>query len=323
MKNILKTGASDQLDKRMDLCILNGNKFIENNLHEWRLTYDVDLEVTNHVIRCKASDRTISNYYKDVIDLTKCQNSDGGWGDKRDDPDSKVRSSALTIQMLLRSNRILNDKTVSASISRGLCYLLAKQDGEGRWFDPTWHYLDAISVAVGALLFAVNQPEWFNSLYANSLKMGIAHIRTQRNTEGFWFYKSTGSPVTITAHLLPKCVAFDGVHDIDITSVYSLIKLQSPEGHWDDLNTDHTCDSIRAMMLTASRAGSQDLYEAVYESSRKAIEWLLDASENIGGGLGDKPGMLAHVERTCDGMDSIMKFQQFCKDEQNLINFWK
>ena len=103
----------------------------------------------------------------------------------------------------------------------------------------------------------------------------------------------------------------------------SLIKLQDYEGHWDNLNTDHTCDAIRAMMLTASRGDSQELYKTVYEASYKAILWLLNTSEEIGRGLGDKPGMVAHVERTCDGIDAIMKFQQFCYNTQNLINFWK
>ena len=240
-----------------------GNKFIEDHPREWKLDYDVDLEVTNHVIRCKASDGTIDNYKNDVINLVECQNSDGGWGNTRDDTDSKVRSSALTIQMLLRSNRIIKDKVVLESISKGLEYLIVSQEEDGRWFDPTWHYLDAISVSVGTLLFAINEPQWSKKSYKDSLTKGIEYIKTQRDKQGLWFYKKSGSPVTITAHLLPKCVAFEGVQDIDKISAYSLIKLQSPEGHWDDLNTDHTCDSVRALMLTASRVDDPELYEAV------------------------------------------------------------
>src|SRR3989338_6320171 len=94
----------NSIDERiLEYCWI-GNEFIANNSQEWKLNYDVDLEVTNHVIRCKASDGTIKDFQQDVRDLIKCQNSDGGWGDTRDDASSKVRSSALTIQMLLRSN---------------------------------------------------------------------------------------------------------------------------------------------------------------------------------------------------------------------------
>lgn len=323
MKNLLKEVKIGQLDERMNLYLLKANQFIEENFQDWNLEFDVDLEVTNHVLRCKASDQTVSCYQDTIMRLIECQNGNGGWGDMRDDSISKVRSSAFTIQMLLRSNRILKNPIVSKAINRGLDYLLSQQDSEGLWFDPTWHYLDAMSVSVGTLLFAVNETEWSTDIYKNSLRKAINHIRTQRDREGLWFYKKTGSPVTITAHLLPKCVTFEGVQPIDRLSVYSLIKLQNREGHWDDCNTDHTCDSVRAMMLTASRENSQALYNVVYESTCTAIVWLLDTSEEIGCGLGDKPGLPAHVERTCDGIDTLMKFQKFCSDAQNLISFWK
>ena len=60
-----------------------------------------------------------------------------------------------------------------------------------------------------------------------------------------------------------------------------------------------------------------------YKSAYKAISWLLDVSEGIGGGLGDQPGMPAHVERTCDGIDTMIKFQQFYHEKNKLIRFWK
>ncbi len=323
MPNVQHIIKNDTIENKILNYLKNADKFVEENPQEWKLNNNVDLEVVNHVLRCKISDNSIALYSNDIINLSHCQNKDGGWGNTRDDSESKVRSTSLTLQMLIRANRILNLNAIADSIAHGLKFILSQQDQEGRWFDPTWHYLDAISVSVGTLLFATNTQSWFDDKYTNSLKKGIEYLKSQRRDNGLWYYKDSGSPVTITAHLLPKCVAYEGIQNIDLMSIDNLIKLQDREGHWDNSNTDHTCDAIRAMMLTASRSNFEKLYNAVYDSAFKAILWLCQTSEDIGRGLGDKPEKPAHVERTCDGIDAMIKFQHFKNNKENLINFWK
>jgi len=312
----------DDLILKSNKYLKNAYEFIDSNKHEWKLNNDVDLEVVNHVLRLRAQNNSVLLFIDDVIDLCNCQNSDGGWGNTRDDLNSKVRSTAFSIQMLIRTNRVLNNDKVSQSITDGLNFVLSNQQADGSWADPTWHHYDAASVSIGTLLFAVNENMHDNNKYKTSLEKGIKYIKSQRYSDGLWYYKKSGSPVTITAHLLPKCVTFEGASDVDKMSVRNLIALQDPEGQWDDCNTDHTCDAIRAMMLTAGKADSKELFIDVYNSSIKALSWLINVSEDIGKGLGDKPGRPAHVERTCDGVDAILKFHQFIEKPKNMVKFW-
>lgn len=310
-----------EFQNTLDEFLNKAYSFIKDNSYEWNLKDNVNLEVVDHVIRVRVQDLTVQKYEKDVIDLYQCQNPDGGWGNLRDDNESKVRSTALTTQMLIRSNRILKNKKIIDYIDKGLEFILKKQNEENGWTDPTWHKYDATSVSVGTLLFAIKEEFWSKERYKNSLKRGIDYVLNQRSNDTMWYFKKSGSPVTITAHLLPKCVTYRGVMQEDFNTVRNLIKLQHNEGHWDKKNVDHTCDAIRAMMLTAGKAANKELYQEVYESVKKALKWLLLVSKDIGG-LGDFPGEKAHVEATCDGIDAVLKFKQFIKSPSNMINFW-
>lgn len=310
------------MEKKLENFLTKAYQFVEANHHEWKLTNNVNLEVVDHVLRVRVQDKTIEKYMQDAIDLCKCQNNDGGWGNFRDDKESKSRSTAFSIQMLIRSNRVLKNDFILASINKGLANIIKNQHEDGNWSDPTWHHYDATSVSVGTLLFATKENEWANSPYKDALARGIAYIDSQRDEDSLWYFKKSGSPVTITAHLLPKCVTYRGAEEKDFITVRKLIELQDEEGHWDKMNVDHTCDSIRAMMLVAGKAGNKELYEEVYSSVIKALSWLLKVSEEIGGGLGDFPKEKAHVEAVCDGIDAVLKFNEFNKTPTNMVNFW-
>lgn len=296
-------------------------QFVDDHILEWRLDHDVDLEVTNHVLRVRIQDGTIKNYTQDVLALCKNQHTDGGWGNKRDDKESMLRSTSFCVQMLLRANRILNNQYVQDTIIKGLDYIVGQQLDDGSWRDATWHYLDAVSTSVGTLIFVMNEA-FVNERYKNALKKGMEFTISERHENGLWYYKPTGSPVTITAHLLQKCAIYYGGSEINDQSIRELIKLQDEEGHWDNANTDHTCDAIRSMMLTASRSLDKSLIPEVFASACKAINWLTAISQSIGGGLGDRPGDKAHVERTCDGIDAMLKLRQFAADNTQMIKFW-
>lgn len=314
---------SIEVEKEIQTYLPVAYKFIEEHPKEWKLDHpDVDLEVTNHVLRVRVQDGTVGNYVDDVIALCRCQNADGGWGNARDDQESKVRSTAFCIQMLLRANRILHNSLIQETIIKGLNYLLSLQKEDGSWEDPTWHYLDAVSTSVGTLLFVVKE-EFAEEAHHIALKKGMEFVISQRNTNGLWYYKPSGSPVTITAHLLQKCATYFGYSNRHDFIIRELIKLQHQEGHWDNGNTDHTCDAMRAMMLTSSLSKDPNIVHEVFQSACNAILWLAQVSREIGGGLGDKPGKPAHVERTCDGLDAMLKLRQFATDNTQMIKFWR
>lgn len=311
------TAIKNQIQQYMPVAY----QFIDDNPQEWQLDHDVDLEVTNHVLRVRIQDNSIADFQTDVLAVCQAQNSDGGWGNTRDDDHSKSRSTAFCVQMLLRANRTLGNDTIQQTILKGLDYIVAQQTSDGSWQDPTWHALDATSTSVGTLLFVVNE-DFAKQPYRDTLKKGMGFIVSQRYDNGLWYYKPSGSPVTITAHLLQKCATYYGHAAIHDQAIRALITLQSPAGHWDNGNTDHTCDALRAMMLTASRSTDTLIVNEVFHSACQAIDWLTKVSAQIGGGLGDKPGKAAHVERTCDGIDSMLKLQQFAIDNTKMIQFW-
>lgn len=312
--NLIQDKINDYMPKAYE--------FILEHPEEWELDHNVDLEVTNHVLRVRIQDNTIENSKKHVIDVSAAQNADGGWGNKRDDKESQPRATAFCVQMLLRANRVLKDETLQKSIMNGLNYIISHQKEDGSWEDSTWHFLDATSTSVGTLLFAVNE-DFTNEKYKKALEKGMAFVVSQRHENGLWYYKLSGSPVTITAHLLQKCATYFEYTDIHDQSIRELIKLQHIDGHWDNGNTDHTCDAIRAMMLTASRSKDPSIISDVFHSACLAVQWLVQVSQGVGGGLGDRPGKPAHVERTCDGIDSMLKLKQFAEDNSQMIKYWR
>lgn len=309
------------LDSHIQRYIDTAYQFVAENQQEWKLSNNAELEVTNHVLRVYIQDGSISKYVSDVLDLCKIQNSDGGWGNYRDETESMLRSTSFCVQMLLRANRVLNDSTVSDSVLRGLNYIASQQLDDGSWRDSTWHFLDAVSTSVGTLLFAVNE-SFEAARYQKILDKGMNFVLSQRDSRGLWHYKASGSPVTITAHLLQKVATYNPSDKLSIESLKSLLLLQSEAGDWDKGNTDHTCDAIRSMMLTSSRLKDQGLIQETFASSCRAIKWLISVSDEIGRGLGDRPMKPAHVERTCDGIDSMLKLRQFKDDYQQMIKFW-
>jgi len=298
-------------------------QFVSNNNYEWKLTNNVNLEVVCHVLRIRVQDKTIKKYAEDVLDLCKCQNSDGGWGNSKDDQESKLRSTDFSVQMLIRSNRVLKNLNILENINKGLGYIIKNQYLDGSWNDPSWHHYDATSVAVGTLLFATKEDNWSSACYTNNLAKGIAYIDSKRDEDCLWYFKKSGSPVVITAHLLPKCIAYRGITKKDLVTVKKLIALQHEKGYWNNTNVDHTCDATRAIMLVAGQAKDKEFYEEVYQAVTKALDWLVKVSEDIGGGLGDFPEEKAHVEATCDGIDTVLKFNEFKKTPANMIHFWR
>lgn len=295
-------------------------QFVEHNPHEWALDYDADLEVTNHVLRVRIQDDTIKSHASLVSQLCNCQHSDGGWGDTRDDPETRLRSTAFCTQMLLRANRSLHSGRAQQAVEGALRYIVAAQLSDGSWRDHKWPVLDATSVSVGTLLFAVREP-FAIPTFAEALKRGMQFIQDCRASSGLWYYKPTSSPVTISAHLLQKCVTYELPTAYVLPSAHALLDLQSHDGHWDKGNVDHTCDAIRCLLLCASQCDEASLQSRVLGASWSALTWIIGTARD--GGVPDWPGGRPHVERTCDGIDTALKVRQFIVARRDLVRFWR
>lgn len=312
--------AHEELDAELDEFLRSAYHFVGAHPEEWRLDENVDLEVTNHVLRVYIQDGTIAAHAEHVLALARLQREDGGWGDHRDDRESQLRSSAFCAQMLLRANRELRDAELSSTIQRALSFILARQLEDGSWRDHRWHLLDATSVSVGTLLFAVNEP-FATDAHRRALQAGMQFVLSQQQPDGLWHYKPTASPVTITAHLLQKCATHGCGDDFVARSGRALMALQDPAGHWDKENTDHTCDSSRCLMLAAATTADRAFIAEVEQTVQRALRWLLDSARD--GALGDRPGHTPHVERTCDGIDTILKYRRFRTQCEGMLAFWR
>jgi prenyltransferase/squalene oxidase-like repeat protein len=300
--------------------ISNAYDFIQTHPEEWNLDNDVDLEVLNHVLRVYIQDGTIAAHRETVLRLCENQHTDGGWGGTRDDGESRLRSTAFCAQMLVRANRTLAESAVTGTIRRAVDYIVGQQLADGSWRDHRWHLLDAVSVSVGTLLFVVNEP-YTTPADRQSLDRGMAFVRGQQQPDGAWYYKPTASPVTISAHLLQKCVTYGYGADVCVPPLRVILALQDRAGHWDRENIDHTCDASRSLMLTASTPVGRELVEPIHAAAERALSWVIDAAAD--GGLGDRPKHKPHVERTCDGVDFALKFGRFETERQNMLAFWR
>ena len=311
-----------ELEKRLDAFMAGGYAFIDAHPEEWRLDVEdnVDLEVTNHVLRVRIQDGTIADHADHVLAMCALQRPDGGWGDRRLDTETQLRSTAFCTQMLLRANRVLDDDTVRATVGRALDYITGHQLADGSWRDGSWHLFDAVSVSVGTLLFAVREPD-VTPERQKALDDGMRFILANRAEDARWYYDPDSSPVTISAHLLQKCATFGADRGLVIESAHALLDLQDEAGHWDQENTDHTCDSTRCLMLVASRVEDPALTERVVHAATRAVQWLVDVS--VDGAMPNRPGRMPHVERTCDGLDTALKYRSFLDDATRLIGFWR
>lgn len=221
--------------------------------------------------------------------------------------------------MLLRANRTLKDESIRRIIKRALDFIIRRQEDNGAWHDHKWHFIDATSVSVGTLLFAVNEPEATQE-QRTALARGMDFIVAQQQVDGLWYYRPTASPVTITAHLLQKCATFGSAETVIAPSVRGLLALQAAAGHWDKEHVDHTCDATRCLMLATTTEQARALTPAVLDASSRAVGWLLSCESD--GGLGDRPGQRPHVERTCDGIDTVLKFRRF-QARHEMLHFWR
>ena len=73
---------------------------------------------------------------------------------------------------------------------------------------------------------------------------------------------------------------------------------------------DHTMDCTRSTLLITKLLGCEEAYREVIE---KAIDWTV-ANKNSEG-WPDYPGDPTDLERTCDGLDVLLKYEAWCQSD--------
>ena len=290
---------------------------------EWSLTTgEKELELVAHALRVLVNlgPDFVKTYREEFMVVAECQHEDGGWGP---DGTSQVWVSAFLGLMLIRANRVLKEEEPARAIRRLIDFFLARQAADGRWQDPpVWTDLDATShpVSFCNVARAVGEPYRAEAV-TEAWERGMRLILKLMNPNGGWYdpdFKSaspvvaSGSPVEMTAHLIQDAVVADLLlHDrFQVKgschrAVHRLQAWQADDGSWDGGNVDHTMDATRSLMLV-SRVIKEPSSPPVIE---RAVDWILSAKNSTG--WGDFIGMESNLERLCDGMDTLLKYQAY------------
>lgn len=305
----------------VDLWLKRAERYVLKHEEQWTPSANVGFETLNHLMRVWVQSERIGEHRTEVEAARAAQHEDGGWGDKRDEAQSQMRTTAFCCQMLLRANRTLKDQRVSETIKQALDFLLAQQDPDGGWTDKRWHRLDATSVSVGTLIFAVREP-YSCTQYTQSLKRGMSFVAKARADDGLWYHKPTSSPIEITAHLLQKVALYDNGRGDIHRAIQGLLEHQDEQGHWDKRDVDSTCDALRSMMLAVGVSGGKELVDEVAGAADRGIAWLgsVQASD---GGYGVRPERPSKVLYTCDVIDTLLKYDAFESGAGSLVGFYQ
>lgn len=287
----------------------------------WSLTTGPQtLEVTAHALRAILHLGKAQELADDFLALVACQHRDGGWSSYSTDPTSTVWISAFCSLMLVRGNWLLRDERLAQAVHRAIDYFLVTQKDEGRWTDrPTWSDLDATSHPLSFLhVVQALREKYRRAEVRNAWRKGLRFLLDHQSQDGAWYdpdvrppgpVVASGSPVEMTAHLVQDSLIADlmidnllGVREASARAARWLREHQAENGSWDGENVDHTMDSTRALMVVSKALGEKES-EAVIQ---KAMEWIISSKNDQG--WGDFPGEETNLERTCDGLDTLIKY---------------
>lgn len=304
---------------------------------EWSLTTGPkDIELVAHALRVvlHLGPEAVDAHADDFLALADIQRADGGWAAAEDDR-SRAWASAFAALMVVRGNEYLRDARLTRSVERATDYFLAVQEGDGRWCDaPTWTDLDATSHPVSFF----NVVRAFDETYRveeinRAWEKGLKFLLDRQAEDGAWYAHdfvspsevvASGSPIEMTAHLVQDSVVADlllenrmNVRESCSRAVRRLMAWQGPDGSWDRRNTDHTMDSARSLMLVSKVLDDQSACPVI----QRAVTWIVAVKNEVG--WGNFPGDATNLERLCDGLDTLLKYRAYLKqDATELIGLW-
>jgi len=281
---------------------------------QWSLTAGPqDMELVAHALRVILHMGVAGRSFPEYAALIKVQHEDGGWGRESTDKESAAWVSAFCALMLIRANAVLEKPEVEKSVWRSIDYFLQRQKADGRWVDSEWGDLDTTShpVSFFNVVLALGVPKMKDAV-RTAWRKGLKFILDNQSEDGGWYdpvFQPSG--VETTAHLVQDAVIAslalsDGlpVRPNCELGLHWILQHQASDGSWDDHNMDHTMDCTRSTLLISRMLRADEKARPALE---KAIEWIVENKNP--NGWPDFPGMETNLERTCDGLDVLLKYQ--------------
>lgn len=286
-----------------------------NRVHDrWSLTEGPqDMELVAHAMRVILHMGKAGDSAAEYRALVAGQHADGGWGRESTEKESAVWVSAFCALMLIRGNAVLKSAEVEKAIWKSIEYFLKGQKEDGRWVDSEWGDLDTTShpVSFFNVVPALGDPKMRDAV-RSPWRRGLRFILDAQSQDGGWYdpvFQPSG--VETTAHLVQDSVVAslvlpDGlpVRPACEKGLNWILAHQAADGSWDDRNVDHTMDCTRSTLLISRMLRAEQKARPAVE---KAIDWIVGA-KNLEG-WPDFPGMETNLERTCDGLDVMLKYQ--------------
>ena len=314
--------------ENIDQLLKSEYAFFSRQKNAWSLTAGPqDLELVAHALRVLLHAKTAPDFLSDYLALVDCQNADGGWSPFSADEESTVWVSAFCGLMLIRGNRLLGNERITRSVHRAIDYFLDTQKGDGHWVDPRWADLDTTShpVSFFNVVLGLHEPHRRTDVL-RSWERGGRFIIDNQSADGGWYDADFHpSGVEITAHLIQDAVVADlvidrrlgGAQESCAKGAAKLYEWQAQDGSWDGENVDHTMDCTRSLMVVARILNDSRAEEVIM----RGLQWILThKNEN---GWGDFPGEETNLERTCDGLDTLLKYKAYRSNEpHDVVRLW-
>lgn len=295
---------------------------------QWSLTAGPqDMELVAHALRVILHMGKAGSSLPEYQALVRFQHPDGGWGRESAEKESAAWVSAFCALMLIRANAELKNAEIEKSIWKSIEYFLEGQKEDGRWVDSEWGDLDTTShpVSFFNVVLALGTPKMKDAVRA-TWRRGLKFILDRQSEDGGWYdpvFQPSG--VETTAHLVQDSVIASLVLPEGLPvrpacekGLQWILAHQAPDGSWDEQNEDHTMDCTRSTLLISRMLRAEEKARSAVE---KAMEWIV-ANKNANG-WPDFPGMETNLERTCDGLDVLLKYQAWRQpDSAEVVRRW-
>ena len=311
----------------LDSLIENEWNYIQDNRGEWSLLEGkaVDLEVLEHILRCILHLDNTKEMAQEFRECLKVQNPDGGWSKASDSDKTSIWVTAFVALKLARGNAILNDAAIAGAVDHCLESVLSWQKEDGHWFDDEWSNLDTTcSVTYFLTICQVMNDKLGDERINKARVRGFEYIMSQHRESGLWkdnqFHPSG---IETTAHLMQYTLIpayfMDKIEFAEqscLDAAEGLLGEQAENGSWDNENTDHTMDALRNLILVGDSFKQRDKYQDAID---RGIRWLIEIKNDKG--WGDFPDEPSNIERTADGLDTLLKYKRYLSGKR-MSDFW-